>query len=223
MTLLVHAGIADARMWDGFDLPGARRHELRGFGDSPMPEDGEFSHVDDLESALGGKADALVGASIGAFVCLQLAAHRPELVTRLVLLDSPLFDHRWSEEMVSYFEEEDRLLEEGDLDGATELNVRFWAPAVADVVRPMIRRSFELQVASQAEETTTETVDLGAVRAPTLVAVGELDKPDYRAIADRLAAEIPDAELVVIEGAAHLPALERQDETAALVRRFLGA
>jgi pimeloyl-ACP methyl ester carboxylesterase len=33
---------------------------------------------------------------------------------------------------------------------------------------------------------------------------------------------IPDAELVVIEGAAHLPALERPGETAKLVRRFLG-
>jgi 3-oxoadipate enol-lactonase len=124
--------------------------------------------------------------------------------------------------MVSYFEEEDRLLEEGDLDSATDLNVRFWAPALAEVVRPMIRRSFELQVASQAEETTPEKVDLAAIRAPTLVVVGELDKPDFREIAGRLAGEIPDAELVVIEGAAHLPALERPGETAKLVRRFLG-
>jgi 3-oxoadipate enol-lactonase len=222
VTLLVHAGIADARMWDGFDLPGARRHELRGFGDTPMPAAGEFSHADDLEAALGGDPDSLVGASFGAFVCLQVAARSPELVTRLVLLDAPLFDHPWSEEMLSYFEEEDRLLEEGDLDSATALNVRFWAPALADVVRPMIRRSFELQVASQAEETTPEKVDLAAIRVPVLVGVGELDKPDFRQIAERLAGEIPGAELVVIEGAAHLPALERPAETAQLVRRFLG-
>jgi len=64
-------------------------------------------------------------------------------------------------------------------------------------------------------------IDLGAVTAPTLVAVGEHDKPDFRAIAERLARELPDAELVVIEGAGHLPPLERPDETAALVRRFL--
>jgi 3-oxoadipate enol-lactonase len=222
VTLLVHAGIADAGMWDSFDLPGARRHELRGFGDTPMPAAGEFSHADDVEAALGDDPDALVGASFGAFVCLQVAARRPELVTRLVLVDAPLFDHPWSKEMVSYFEEEDRLLEEGDLDSATDLNVRFWAPALAEVVRPMIRRSFELQVASQAEETTPEKVDLAAIRAPTLVVVGELDKPDFREIAGRLAGEIPDAELVVIEGAAHLPALERPGETAKLVRRFLG-
>jgi 3-oxoadipate enol-lactonase len=221
VTILVHAGIADARMWDGFDLPGATRHELRGFGDTPMPEAGEFSHTDDLEAALGDGPEALVGASFGAFVCLQVAARRPELVRRLVILGAPLWDHAWSQEMVSYFEEEDRLLEEGDLDSATELNVRFWAPAVADVIRPMIRRSFELQVASQAEEVTPEAIDLAAIRAPTLVGVGELDKRDFRAIAERLADEIPDAELVVIEGAAHLPSLERAGETEGLVRRFL--
>jgi 3-oxoadipate enol-lactonase len=48
-------------------------------------------------------------------------------------------------------------------------------------------------------------------------------KPDFRAIAERLARELPNAELVVIEGAGHLPSMERPDETAALVRRFLNA
>ena len=66
-----------------------------------------------------------------------------------------------------------------------------------------------------------ETIDLSAVRAPTLVAVGEHDKKDFHAIAERLARELPDAELVVIPGAGHLPSIERPDETAALVRGFL--
>ena len=37
-------------MWDGFDVPGVR-HELRGFGQTPMPPTGTFSHVDDLANA----------------------------------------------------------------------------------------------------------------------------------------------------------------------------
>jgi 3-oxoadipate enol-lactonase len=221
LVALVHAGICDARMWDGFEVPGAVAHELRGFGDTPMPASGEFSHADDLEAALSGEPSALVGASYGGQVCLEVAARSPELVTRLVLLDSPLPDHDWSEEIRAYAEEEDRLLEEGDLDGATELNVRFWAPEMADVVRPMQRRSFELQVVSAAEEREPEEIDLAAISAPTLVAVGELDRRDFHSIAERLAAEIPRAELVVVPGAGHLPALERPAETAELVRGFL--
>jgi hypothetical protein len=50
LIVLVHAGICDASMWDGFDLPGAVRHELRGFGDTALPESGEFSQADDLQA-----------------------------------------------------------------------------------------------------------------------------------------------------------------------------
>jgi 3-oxoadipate enol-lactonase len=65
--------------------------------------------------------------------------------------------------------------------------------------------------------------DLSAVTAPTLVAVGEHDKPDFLAIAERLARELPDARLEVIPGAGHLPPLEQPEATAALVRGFLAA
>ena len=221
--LLVHSGVTDASMWDGFEVPGAERHEMRGFGQTPMPDEGTFSHADDLEDALGGQPAALVGSSFGGAVCLEVAARSPDLVTELVLLCAPLPDHDWSQEVIDFAEEEDRLLEEGDLDGATELNVRFWAPGVADVVGPMQRRSFELQIASGAEEDEgPESIDLSAVRARTLVAVGEQDKPDFHAIAERIAREVPGAEHALIPGAGHLPSLERPDETARLVREFLG-
>jgi 3-oxoadipate enol-lactonase len=222
VILLVHAGIGDASMWDGFDLPGADRHELRGFGDTPMPAEGEFSHADDLEARIGDGPAALVGASFGGGVCLELAARRPELVSELVVLAAPLPEHDWSEDVIAFSQEEDRLLEEGDLDSAADLNARFWAPSVADRVRPMQRRSFELQLASGAEESYAERIELGAITARTLVVVGQDDKADFRVIAARLADEIPDAQLVTMPGVTHLPSLERPEETAALVREFLG-
>jgi 3-oxoadipate enol-lactonase len=222
VIVLVHAGIGDASMWDGFDLPGAERHELRGFGDTPLPPQGEVSDADDLEARLGAGPTSLVGASFGGQVCLEVAARSPELVSELVLLAARVPDHDWSAEIIAFAEEEDRLIEEGDLDAAADLNARFWAPSVADRVQPMQRRSFELQVSSAAEPVDPERIDLGAIRARTLVVVGDEDKADFRAIAVRLAEEIPDAELVTMPGVTHLPSLERPDETAALVRDFLG-
>jgi 3-oxoadipate enol-lactonase len=222
VIVLVHAGICDASMWDGFDLPGAERHEVRGFGNTPLPESGEVSDADDLEACLSDGPAALVGASFGGQVCLEVAARRPALVSELVLLASRVPDYEWSDEIIAFAEEEDRLLEEGDLDAAADLNARFWAPSVAERVRPMQRRSFELQVSSAAEALEPERIDLGAIHARTLVVVGEEDRADFRAIAKRLAEEIPDAELVTMPGVTHLPSLERPEETAALVRRFLG-
>jgi pimeloyl-ACP methyl ester carboxylesterase len=51
--------------------------------------------------------------------------------------------------------------------------------------------------------------------------VGEHDKPDFHAIAERLAAEPPDAELAVIPGAGHLPSIEQPEATRELVSAFL--
>jgi pimeloyl-ACP methyl ester carboxylesterase len=196
----VHAGICDASMWDGFELPGELvRHQL------PAPLDDSFA----------GEPAALVGNSFGGLLSLDFAVRKPELVTRLVLLDAGLPDHEPSDELEQYALQEERLLEAGDVDAAVELNLRFWCPEVADRVRPMVAGALEW------EGDAPEAIDLGAVRAPTLVAVGERDKRDFHVIAERLAREIPDAELVVIPGAGHLPSLERPDETAALVRRFL--
>jgi 3-oxoadipate enol-lactonase len=222
-VLLVHSGICDSRMWDGFELDGATRHELRGFGETPMPPTGTFSHTEDLANAIGEEPVALVGASFGGFICLQVAATRPDLVTELVLLDAPLFDRTWSDEIVGYQREEDGLLEQGDLRGAAILNANFWltSPEPRDRVIEMQERAFELQQESEAEEASPEAVDLSAVTARSLVVVGAFDRPDFHEIAEQLAREIPDARHAVIAGAGHLPSVELPEETARLVRDFL--
>jgi 3-oxoadipate enol-lactonase len=222
-VVLVHAGVCDSTMWDGFDLDGATRHELRGFGQTAMPPSGTFSHAEDLEAALDGKPAALVGASFGGFVCLHVAASQPHLVTELVLLDAPLFRHTWSDEIMSYQREEDGLLEQGDRRGAATLNADFWltTPEPRDRVIEMQERIYELQEPSEAEDVTPEAVDLAAITARSLVVVGAFDKPDFHEIAEQLAREIPDARHAVIEAAGHLPSLEQPEETARLLREFL--
>jgi 3-oxoadipate enol-lactonase len=199
LIVLVHSGITGPEMWDGFELPGElHRQRLT----EPISVDLPV---------------ALVGASYGGLVCLDFAARHPDLVTGLVLLDAPLPDHDWSEEMREYAEEEERLIEAGDLDTATELNIAYWAPNAAERLRPMVPGTLRLEI-DEIEE-----VDLSAVRAPTLVAVGAHDRRDFHEIADRLARELPDAEHAVIPGAAHLPSLERPEATAALVKAFMKA
>jgi 3-oxoadipate enol-lactonase len=197
MIVLVHSGIASPDMWDGFDLPGeVRRHQLS----EPLSAEAPV---------------ALVGSSYGGLVCLDFAARHQQLVTALVLLDAPLPDHDWSDEVNTYGEEGERLLEAGDLDALTELDLAFWAPGMADRLRPMARWAAELDIDG------IEEVDLSAVSAPTLVAVGEKDKADFHAIADRLVRDLPNAEHAVIPDAGHLPSMEQPEATAALVRRFL--
>ena len=128
---------------------GRKAHELRGYGRHAAAGPGSvLPRATTSKRRIGDGPAQLVGASFGGpGVASEVAARRPELVSDLVLLDAPLPDHEWSEQLEEYSEEEERLLEEGDLDGATALNVAFWAPTLASTVGPMQRRAFELQAA----------------------------------------------------------------------------
>src|SRR5690349_2994042 len=86
--VLLHSGVCDRRMWDaqwpGLVDAGFRvvRCDFRGFGQTP-PADRPYSNADDvltLLDSLGIERAALVGASYGGQVALEVAALRPALV-----------------------------------------------------------------------------------------------------------------------------------------------
>jgi len=234
-VLLVHAGVADARMWD----PQWRvwpqsyrvtRLDLRGFGRSDPPVEA-FSHAGDVLAILdaaGIERAVLVGASYGGMVSLDLAASRPDRVAGLVLADASLPDHEWSAEVRAFGAAEDEALEAGDLDRAAGVNVEFWVPAASEQVRAAIREqqrnAFVLQVGrDDEEELLTDDLPsrLATIDVPTLVLVGERDHADFEAIADRLVAELPRARRETIPGAGHLPSLEQPEAFDAAVLPFL--
>ncbi len=237
--LLVHAGVADSRMWEPLvaelgDEWRVVRCDLRGFGATTL-KPGPFSHAGDVAALVEELALAplaVVGASMGGAVALELAVTRPELVRGLVLLAASVADHDWSTEVQAFGQAEDAALAAGDLDGAVELNLRMWVDGprrgpdevdagVRGLVAAMQRRAFELQLGVDAEDEEGATVAPGDVRCPTLVLDGELDVDDFAAIARRLVREIPGARRATVAGAAHLVALERPVEVARLLGAFL--
>jgi 3-oxoadipate enol-lactonase len=62
---------------------------------------------------------------------------------------------------------------------------------------------------------------LPEISASTLVAVGGDDRSTPMEHAQAIAAGIPNARLVTIEGAAHVPALDHPDEVATLITEHL--
>lgn len=65
--------------------------------------------------------------------------------------------------------------------------------------------------------------DFAALGLPTLVIWGERDPVIPLSLGERLAGEIPGAELVLVPGVGHLPQEEAGEETAEAIGRFLGA
>jgi 3-oxoadipate enol-lactonase len=229
--ILVHAGIADARMYrqQVETLAPARALDLPGFGQTPLASD-SVDYRQFVRERLPSEPATLIGTSLGGTTALELALESPERVAALVLVGSGLDGHEWSEELRAFGEEEESALERGDLEAAVEANVKLWLaddadPEVRALVADMQRSAFELQ--RGYDDLRIERIDppastrLGAIRVPTLVVTGDEDVRDIHEIADTLAAEIPNAERAHIAGAGHLPSLERPDDFDRVVLAFL--
>jgi pimeloyl-ACP methyl ester carboxylesterase len=234
-VLLLHAGIADRRMWapqiEALSEAGHRvlAPDLPGFGNAAL-ELGTIAYVDYTAALLEGRA-AVVGCSFGGRVALELALARPELVDRLVLIGAGLGHWDWSEAAQAGFAEEEEAIERGELAEAAASQARMWLAADADaavreLTEAMTIRSYEQQLPLEGQvqavwpERSAE-VRLGEIGVPTLVIVGSEDVEDVKEMAAKLAAGIPSARLATIEGAGHLPSLERPDELNRLLLDFL--
>ena len=158
-VLLVHAGVADARMWRRQVEELAQDHrvitvDLRGYGETPLEPAAKYSDAGDVLAVLdelGVDTVEAVGASYGGYVVQQVASRQPERFKRLVLICAPTDGVVPTEDIRAVWAEEERLLEAGDVDGATDLMVRSWLGPEADadakaLLHAMQKRAFELQL-----------------------------------------------------------------------------
>jgi pimeloyl-ACP methyl ester carboxylesterase len=240
--VLVHAGIADSRMWEGQFAAFAERYrviryDMRGFGKTEMV-DGPFSHHEDLRGLLdflSVERAHLVGCSMGGGAVLDFALEYPERVGDLVLVGSAIGGFSPDFGPPKEWDELVAADEAGDLERVSELEVRMWvdgpnrapehvAAAVRDLVREMNLIALQTEAAGLGEEWEPEppAADrLHNIYAPTLLIVGDEDQPRIFAAADLLERELPNERKVVMHGTAHLPNMERPEEFNRLVLEFL--
>ncbi len=241
--LLLHAGVADSRMWDDqFPIFAQHyrtmRYDLRGFGQSQW-KSGLFASYEDpiaLFNLLDVQKAHVIGISLGAMVALDFALAHPERVASLVLVAPGVGGTQPSEQIRRFSQEEDTLVEKGDLPAATELNLRFWVDGpqrTATQVNPTVRqRVYEMQYhaftvpmpedADEQELQPPAITRLADVRVPTLIIVGDLDLPEKLELTAHLASSIPGARSEIITGAAHMVSMEQPQEFNHLVLNFLG-
>jgi pimeloyl-ACP methyl ester carboxylesterase len=241
-VVLLHAGIADRRMWDR-QLEALAEHyrvlrfDRRGFGQSPLT-DGPYTHHEDLRGLLDGldiERASLVGCSMGGGAAIDFALRYPERVRALVLVGSAVSGAESDEPPPQEWDELVAADQAGDLERVSELEVRIWVdgpyrspeevdPAVRDLVRDMNLIALRSEASGLGEELPADppaAERLGEIRIPTLVVVGALDRPEVVARSEALAQDIPQARKVVMEGTAHVPNMERPEEFNEALLAFL--
>jgi 3-oxoadipate enol-lactonase len=243
-VLMIHAGVANLRMWDAQvealkDRYRCIRHDTRGYGLTET-DAVEFSNRADIAAvldAVGERSAHLVGLSRGAQIGLDFALEFPERVRSLVFSGGGVGGYDAPEQSdASVWEEPERLLEAKDWEALADWETRFWVdgpgqpagraePAVRELVHGWILETYR----AEKEEGTPLPLDppanarLGDFRAPLLVIVGDLDEPETQAHCRYLASVVPDARLEVFAGAAHMVSLEQPDRFNRLLRDFLDA
>ncbi|MGP3954241.1 alpha/beta fold hydrolase [Streptomyces sp. 7N604] len=240
--VLVHGHPFDSSMWGPQVREFAWDHrrrvitpDLRGYGGSTVVPgrtnlDVFARDIAALLDHLGVDGIILGGLSMGGQIVLEFHRLFPERVRGLLLADTfargeTEKGRRWRNEMA------DRLLREGMGGYADEVLSKMVAPynveALPDVARHVHRMmgGAPPEGAAAALRGRAERPDytemLPRITVPALVVVGRDDEYTPVADAEFMAERIPDAELAVIEGAAHMPNLERPAEFNAVLHRFL--
>jgi 3-oxoadipate enol-lactonase len=239
--VLVHAGIADSRMWNWQFAVLARRfravrYDRRGFGRTQASA-GPYSHHDDLYQLLRFlkiERAMLLGCSQGGKTALDFTLEHPPMTLALVLVASALGGFEFAGEQPRQLAELEQADEAGDVERVNELELQIWvdgqtrAPHQIDAGLRELAREMN-RIALSAPKPTGEEQPLEPpaiqrlheIKVPTLIITGDLDTPQTLAAARVLAEAIKGAQSAVIESTAHLPNMERPEEFNQRVLSFL--
>lgn len=215
--------------------------DLRGHGDSESPEGPDAYSIDRVVSDLLAVAEVTTpnapfvaaGLSFGGLASLHFTVRHPERVAGLVLIDSgPGFKNPeaaagWAaqvERTASFLET--RGFEDfvGGRAGTTCIGSKPDLPAAKAAARAICAQTvpgiarFGREVSGPAPPVID---DLPGMDVPTLVIVGENDKPFLRA-AEVMAAKLPRSQHVVIPGAGHIVNIEEAETFNRELVAFLG-
>ena len=226
--VLLHPGIGDSRSWDlvmpGLDGRRVVRYDVRGYGRSPQPTT-EFSLLGALETVLDQlnlERVLLVGCSMGGSTALSFALAHPERVHGLVLLcpGIPGFPMPEEPELDAQY---DVLAADRDVEGLVQFGLRHWAAAGADdavvaQLRAAVPAWFDQDECLKPDPPVYDR--LHVIQSPTVVMVGDKDRPILAAVAGATAARIPGCQFVWLPGTDHFPSLREPQLVTDTILRF---
>jgi len=243
--ILVHAGIANLRMWDE-QVPIFARHyrviryDTRGWGRTET-EQVEFTNRADLAAVLdhlGEQSAFLLGLSRGGSIVLDFALDYPERTDALMVAAGGVggFETEESPEEEAIWQEAERHEQAHDWAWLADFETRFWVdgasqpagradPAIRARVHDWILTTYE----AEKNEGKPQRMDppaagrLADLRAPTLVMVGDLDERSTQLSCRHLAEAVAGARFEVFHGAAHMLNLEQPQHFNRLVLDFLAS
>jgi 3-oxoadipate enol-lactonase len=204
---------------------------LPGFAGAPALQhasmDSYADHVRQSLVALEVDQAVIVGLSMGGYIAFRLLERFPNLVRAVVLADTRATPDN-SEQVKNRLALADRVEREGMTWLADSNTVNLVAERAGQEVRLSLR---EMHLAASAVGTAAaaramaarmdSTDMLETIQVPTLIVVGEHDKPTPVAASEDMHARIGNSKLEVIKNAGHMSNLEQPKAFNRLLLEFL--
>jgi pimeloyl-ACP methyl ester carboxylesterase len=206
--------------------------DLRGYGDSPVtpgtvPMAQLAADVGHLLDRKGITTAALAGLSMGGLVVMELAAAQPERWWAYGFIATTA-QRVTPDEAQARLDSARTMEEQGMRPVAGQMAARLFGPGASRQLTDMIMDMMlatnpagaAAAVRGRAERPDYQPV-LKQLTAPSLVCAGDHDSYSTAEITSELAGCLPGPEVVIMEGAGHLPNLERPDAFNAHLLGFL--
>jgi 3-oxoadipate enol-lactonase len=222
--LLFHSLLSDRASFDAIAPKlsqsfGVIVPELPGFGGSQAVGGGLAAVADRMAEAVkdgaDGKAAIVLGNGYGGFVALQMAIRHPGIASRLILADCGA---AFSPSGREAFRNMAAASKAKGLAAITDVAMRrLFAPEFQAQHPDLMqgRREAFLRTDPEVFRDACNALaeldlrpELGKVKMPVLVLVGEHDEATPPPMSRELAAGLPDARLKIIAGCAHVPQLQ---------------
>jgi 3-oxoadipate enol-lactonase len=206
--------------------------ELPGFGESDAVSGGLAAVADRMTGAIDDCADGedviVLGNGYGGFVALQMAIRHPNIATKLILADCGA---AFSESGREAFRTMAAASKAKGLPAITDVAMRrLFAPEFQEANPDLMRNRREaflktdpevFRAACDALAELDLRPQLGQVKVPVLVLVGEQDEATPPPMSHEIAAGLPQARLKIIAGCAHVPQLQAPSAFLDAIREFL--
>ncbi len=208
-------------------------------GTNPYSAAGQLEVIQALVDEFGaGKEVVILGHSAGGNLAAAFAAQNPEAVDQLILLDPAIYSTGGGPSWLNWIYDIPQLNHVGPAlvssiatSGLDLLNESYYDKSLvteelkAKYTAPLKITGWEKAFwnYNKAPRTTNVDKQLASISMPTLVITGDTDEVVATADSIRLAGELPNAQLVVIEDCGHLPNEEKSQEFLTAVAGFLQA
>ena len=226
-VVLIHGVGLNKEMWGG-QMVGLSPHyrviayDMLGHGASPRPDPetglaGYAAQLHELLEHLGLPAATVIGFSMGGLVARAFALHYPHQLSGMVVLNSVF--NRSAEQRAGVIARTSQAAEHGPDANAAEALSRWFSreyqaanPAQIAAIRQILASNDPQGYLTTYKLFATQDMyradDLGDIRAPTLIATGELDPGSTPDMARQLAMRIHGAQVAILQEQRHMMPVE---------------